>query len=246
VHQNAIAFQENTIYVRLRNRGRQTASGTVGVFWAHSRIGWPCKSGAPNVGSIAFKDLAPGEVRIVLLAWVPQAPGHHRLHTIIDAVGDPANWSAPCSPHRPRWDNNVSWRNVIAYFHPPKVKRQLQEARAAEVELVNPYAWSKEVDVIMGLKAFPPTATITVQLAEHVFERWQEHEGHWSQGVEAFTKTRCLMISGEVTETIGGIPLNAHERATATLIFGTPSEGAFEVTFQERIEDLLVGGVSYR
>jgi hypothetical protein len=232
--------------VRLRNRGSQAASGTVGVFWERSRIGWPCKIWSPNVGTIPFEDLAPGEVRFLHLGWVPQEPGHHGLHTVINAVGDPANWSAPCSPHRPRWDNNVSWRNVIAYFHPPKLPRRLLAAEVAEVNLVNPYDWPKEVDLIVERAAFPTTGTLTVQLAAVLFDRWLEHEGAWLQGVEQLTATRLLTITGEVSATIGGIPMNAHEEAIAALAFDAPGEGSFEVALQERIEGLTVGGVSYQ
>ena len=119
VHQSPIVFAENTVYVRLRNRGQQPASGTVDVYWSRSRIGWPCKVGSPNVGTIPFADLAPGEVRIVSLLWAPQEPGRHGLHTVINATGDPAGGNALCSPHWPRWDNNVSWRNTIALLPCP-------------------------------------------------------------------------------------------------------------------------------
>jgi hypothetical protein len=246
VHQNPVAFRGNTIYVRLRNRGTRAASGEVGVFWDRSRIGWPCKIWSPNVGTIPFEDLAPGEVRMVSLAWTPREPGRHGLHTVIEAEGDPADRSAPCSPHRPRWDNNVSWRNVIVYFRPPKEGRSLLAVEKAAVDLANPYDAPKEVDVIVERAAFPPTGTITIRLAEHLFDRWQDHEGHWSQGVHVLTGTKLLTITGEVTATIGDVPLAAHEEATATLAFEAPGGGPFEVALQERIDDLVVGGVSYR
>lgn len=246
VHQNPIAFQENTIYVRIRNRGSRAASGTVGVFWDRSRIGWPCKIWSPNVGTLPFENLPPGEVRIVHLTWVPQEPGHHGLHTVIDATGDPADWSAPCSPHRPRWDNNVSWSNVIAYFRPGRPTRALSTAEGAEADVVNPYDWPKELDLIIERGPFPPTGTITVQLAEHLFDRWRDSSGHWSQGVEEVTGTNRLRITAEVTATLGAIPMAAHEVATVALSFDAPGEAVCDVTLQERIDGLTVGGVSYR
>ncbi|MGD9048695.1 MAG: right-handed parallel beta-helix repeat-containing protein, partial [Anaerolineae bacterium] len=246
VHQNPIVDRENTVYVRLRNRGTRAASGQVGVYWSRSRVGWPCKLWSPNVGTIAFEDLAPGEVRIVRLAWVPQEPGRHGLHTVIDAEGDPTDWGAPCSPHRPRWDNNVSWRNTVGHFRPPKPARQLLAAEAVEVDLVNPYDWFKEVDLFVGRTTFPPTGTITIRLAEPLFDRWLAHEERWTQGIGVLTETKLLTVSGEVTATVGGIPLDAHEEVTATLLFDAPGEGIFEVALQERIDGLSVGGVSYQ
>lgn len=246
VHQNPIVYQENTVYVRLRNRGQQSASGEVNVFWSRSRIGWPCKVGSPNVGIIPFEDLAPGEVRIVSLQWEPQEPGRHGLHTVIEADGDPADWSAPCSPHRPRWDNNVSWRNVIAYFHPPGGGLGALALQEAQVDLVNVYEWPKEVDLVVERETFPLTGTITLRLAEELFDGWQDYEGHWCEGVVVVTSTKEILITGEISATIGGIPMGAGEVTTATLAFDAPETGEFQVALQERIDGLAVGGVTYQ
>ncbi|MGD8473216.1 MAG: right-handed parallel beta-helix repeat-containing protein, partial [Anaerolineae bacterium] len=246
VHQNAIAFQENTVYVRIRNRGESSASGVVQVFWDRSRIGWPCKLGEPNVGNIPFKDLAPGEMRILSLPWTPQEPGEHGLHTVIEAEGDPADWSAPCSPHRPRWDNNVSWHNVIAYFHPSYVAQSVLSTEEVEVDLVNVYDWPKDTDLIIGRSSFPVTGAISLQLDQALFDRWWNYEGGWQQGLAVNEATEVITIVDEISATIGGLPLEAGEEVTATLVFDTPEAGAFEVQMHERIDGLVVGGITYQ
>jgi hypothetical protein len=114
------------------------------------------------------------------------------------------------------------------------------------VDLANPYDWAKEVDLILERMTFPPTGTITIGLAEPLFDRWQAYEGHWFQGIDVLTETKLLTVTGEVTATIGGIPMDAHEEVTATLLFDAPGEGMFEVALQERIDDLVIGGVSYQ
>lgn len=245
VHENPIAFQENTVYVRVRNRGEAPASGEVGVYWDRSRIGWPCKVEAPNVGTIPFEDLAPGEARILSIAWTPEEPGEHGLHTVIEAEGDPADWSAPCSPHRPRWDNNVSWHNVIVYLQTPQGTREAEAMVEAEVDLVNPYDWPKEVDLILGRGTFPATGSIRIHLAEPLFDRWQANGGPGA-GIEVGVATKVITVTAEISATIGGLPLAAREEATATLALDAPQTGAFEVMLQEVIDGLVVGGITYQ
>ncbi|MBN1642543.1 MAG: Ig-like domain-containing protein, partial [Anaerolineae bacterium] len=229
----------------VRNRGKQAASGEVGVFWDRSRIGWPCKVGAPNVGVIPFENLLPGEVRIVALSWVPQEPGRHGLHTVIDATGDPADRSAPCSPHRPRWDNNVSWRNVVVHLRSPQGAWS-QSAIEERVVLANVYAWPIEMDLLVERMTFPTTGTLTIRLGEELFDRWQSHEGHWAEGVVVVTPTQEILVTGAVSATVGTIPMRSGEEVTLTLTIDAPEQGAFEMALQERVDGLVVGGVGYQ
>jgi hypothetical protein len=246
VHQTPIAFEGNTVYVRLRNRGGSPASGEVRVFSDRSRIGWPCKVSQPNVGTIPFDDLAPGEVRIVSLAWTPQEAGRHGLHTVIEAEGDPADESAPCSPHRPRWDNNVSWHNVIVYFHPPTGAQSVRSTEDVAVDLVNVYDWPKDVDLIVERGDFPATGAISLRLDEGLFDRWWSDGGRWDEGVTVNATTKVISVVDAISGTVGGLPLEAGEEVTATLLFEAPDVGTFEARVYERIDGLVVGGVTYQ
>jgi hypothetical protein len=245
IHENPIAFQENTLYIRLRNRGQQPASGRVDVYWNRSRIGWPCKMWTPNVGSITFVDLNPGEIRIVSLTWTPQEVGHHGLHTVIHAEGDPANSSTPCSPHWPRWDNNVSWKNVIAFRHQHPQNPAAASPAEVMVEVVNGYDRPKDVDLVVERNTFPVTGTITIRLHEDLYDRWWASSGRWSEGVEVLTPTREILFTGEISGTVGGLPLRAYEASTSQLLFEVPSTGEFELSFYEHIDGVILGGVTY-
>jgi hypothetical protein len=200
---------------------------------------------SPNVGAILFEDLAPDEVRIVSLTWTPGEPGHHGLHTVIEAEGDPADHSAPCSPHRPRWDNNVSWRNVVVYKRPPHSALGLAAPQQATVELVNVYQQAKAIDLVIQRAGFPPEGTLTIQLSPALFDRWQASEGRWGQGIVVFTSTREIVVTGEISATVGGIPLAPLEESLATLLFDAPETGVFEVALQGYIDGVVAGGVSY-
>jgi hypothetical protein len=218
----------------------------VRVFSDRSRIGWPCKVSQPNVGTIPFDDLAPGEVRIVSLGWTPQEAGRQGLHTVIEAEGDPADRSAPCSPHRPRWDNNVSWHNVIVYYHPPTGAQSVRSTEDVAVDLVNVYDWPKDVDLIVERGGFPATGAISLRLGEGLFDRWWSHGGRSDEGVTVNATTKVISVVDPVSATVGGLPLEAEEEVTATLLFEAPDAGAFEARVYERIDGLVVGGVSYR
>jgi hypothetical protein len=245
VHQNPVALQENTVYARLRNSGQQAASGRVDVYWSRSRIGWPCKFWSPNVGSIDFVNLAPGEVRILSLSWTPQQPGHHGLHTVIEADGDPADKSLPCSPHQPRWDNNVSWHNVIVYYHPHRSGLIVAGEVEATVDIVNIYDRPKDVDLFFEMNTFAVTGTVTFRLPGGLFDRWLASPRSWSTGATILTDTQEIVISGVVSATLGGLPLQNYEQSAGQLLFVGPYSGEFEVVIYEQIDGLAIGGVTY-
>jgi photosystem II stability/assembly factor-like uncharacterized protein len=245
VHQNPVAFAQNTVYVRLRNRGDAAASGTVDIYASRSRLGWPCHVEAPNVGTIAFADLAPGEVRFVSLTWTPEEMGHHGLQTVIDAVDDPPDWAQPCSPHRPRYDNNISWKNVVVYAHPPTGVQALLTAEGAEVQIVNLYGQAKDVDLVLDWTDFPAGGSLVVTLPQDLFDRWEAYAGRWVQGMEVVSATQEFVVTSPVSATIGGLPMQADEVATATLTFDGWAGAEVQVNLQERIDGSIVGGVTY-
>jgi hypothetical protein len=114
------------------------------------------------------------------------------------------------------------------------------------VDLVNPYDWPKEVDLVVDRVSLPAEGTIVIRLDDQLFDRWWVHEGRWSVGVEVVTATREITVTGSVSATVGGIPLDAHEAASASLAFDAPETGEFEVELQERIDGLTVGGLAYQ
>jgi hypothetical protein len=243
-HQNPIPGEENTLYVRLRNRGCGTAEwGEVHLFAGPSKLGWPCLGSEPNVGTITFEDLAPGEERIVSISWIPDGGPYLSLRSVIEAEGDPAQWQPGCSPHQPRFDNNISWRNVHIIDNRADLLQRGTGAKQVEVVLNNIYDWPNEVDLVVERMTFPVTGTITVTLPAGLFDRWLANDGPGSEGIEVLTATKEIRVTGAVSATIGGIPMSASEQATTTLTFDGPAGFVFEMGLRERIHDLTVGGV---
>jgi hypothetical protein len=134
---------------------------------------------------------------------------------------------------------------VIVYLQPPPGAREAGGVTEAEVDLVNPYDWPKEVDLIVKRGTFPATGSIQIHLAESLFDRWQANGGQGS-GIEVGATAKAITVTDEVSATIGALPLTALEDVTATLAFAAPQTGEFEVTLQEIIDGLLVGGITYR
>lgn len=119
-HQTPVTDQPNYMYVRVRNRGTQNASG-VSVAGYHCVPGtglvWPDDWQAMAPASLAGADVPPGGLTVVgPFEWTPTVVGHECLLAIAQATGDPANdatvtGAIPHSRFVP-FDNNVGQRNV--------------------------------------------------------------------------------------------------------------------------------------
>jgi predicted GH43/DUF377 family glycosyl hydrolase len=244
IHQDPIVGITNTVYVRLRNRGTLPISGTVDVYWIEPSLGVRCGDWA-YIGTLPFSDLLPGEVRIVSLPWVPTRSGHTCLQDVIDSPQDPYNRGLECTPQWVPWDNNVEWRNVNIILNSSGGLRAALDVKQAEAQLVNVYNLPQDVDLVIERMTFPATGDITVQLPAELFDRWQASGSAWTAGVEVLTATRQISVTGEVSATIGAIPMAAAEKAAVGLQFAGPAGLTFEMGLRERIDGLTVGGVVY-
>ncbi|MFQ5421555.1 MAG: Ig-like domain-containing protein, partial [Anaerolineae bacterium] len=246
IHQDPIAGITNTVYVRLRNRGTVAITGTVDVYWIEPSLGVRCGDWA-YIDTIAFSSLLPGEVRIVNTEWVPSRTGHTCLQDVIDSASDPYNRGLECSPQWVPWDNNVEWHNVNILANPSNGRfLGTMDIKTADVQLANVYNLPQDVDLIINRRTFPTTGTITVQLPGDLFDRWQASANGFGQGINVITATQEIQITGAISGTIGGIPMNAAEAAQVGLVFDGPVGLTFEMAVEERIDDLTVGGVTYR
>jgi hypothetical protein len=244
-HQNPIPGAENTIYVRVRNRGCRTAAwGNVYLYGGPAKTGWSCLGAEPNIGTIAFSDLAPGEEQILSIAWTPDEGPNLGIRSVIEADGDPVTWMPGCAPHQPRFDNNISWRNVHVIDNRGTGKVRAAAGDEVAVVLNNVYAWPKTVDLVIERLSFPAAGTATVLLPDGLFDRWQAYGGAWSDGVEVDAGTREIRVGGAISATIGAIPMRAGEEATVTLRFDAPSGAAFELRLYSRVDGIVVGGIT--
>jgi predicted GH43/DUF377 family glycosyl hydrolase len=245
LHQDPIAGVENFIYVRLRNRGTVAITGTVDVYWIEPSLGVRCGDWA-YVDTVAFSDLLPGETRIVKAAWTPTRTGHTCLQDVIDSPQDPYNRGLECSPLWVPWDNNVEWHNVNILSNPSQGLLAATDVKTADVQLVNVYNLPQDVDLIIDRRTFPTAGTITVQLPEALFDRWQASANGFGDGIQVNGGTKEIEITGEISGTIGAIPMEAAEKQQVSFVFDGPAGLTFELAVRERIEGVTVGGLTYQ
>jgi hypothetical protein len=124
-HQEPVTNQTNYAYVRIKNRGTQTATNVVvKAFSANPAAGlsfpvdWTpmvtSQLTAPNVAANNAADLIVGPFQ-----WVPKQVGHECLFMVVSANGDPSNTdNIHAGDSIPEWrlvpnDNNIGQRNVF-------------------------------------------------------------------------------------------------------------------------------------
>lgn len=121
-HEDPLLGQPNFCYVRVRNRGTQTAQNVV-VRGFHCNPGagltWPDDWQSMTTAQLTAPNIPPGgEVTVGPFTWTPSQPDHECLLMVASADGDPSNIDvfAP-GESIPEWrlvphDNNIGQRNV--------------------------------------------------------------------------------------------------------------------------------------
>lgn len=125
-HETPVVGQTNYLYVRIKNRGLQTATDiTARAYHCIPATGlvWPDDWQESPTGGLAVPDIASGGDTIAgPFEWVPEVIGHECLLATVSAEGDrantdPASTSPAATGPIPHWrlvpfDNNIAQRNV--------------------------------------------------------------------------------------------------------------------------------------
>lgn len=123
-HQEPITGQTNYAYVKIKNRGTQTATNVV-VKGFHcipsSGLVWPSDWQPMTTPQLAAPNVAPNnsaEITVGPFEWTPSQPHHECMLMIVAATGDPSNIdNFTAGDSIPEWrlvphDNNIGQRNV--------------------------------------------------------------------------------------------------------------------------------------
>ncbi len=179
IHQEPIVGATNYMYVRVKNRGTQTAHN-VRVDGYHANPGsgllfpddWQ-PMGTPTVP--ASGPIASGGSTIVgPFAFVPTHVGHECLLAIAHADGDPGNdttITGPIPEHRlVPFDNNIAQRNVCPVI--PTLRDIVRYFRDHLLWIRNPHDHAVRVRIEVALPAFMRRAGWEMLLAEGAARRF--------------------------------------------------------------------------
>jgi hypothetical protein len=125
-HETPVVNQPNYMFVRVRNRGTQQATGvTVRAYHCIPATGlvWPDDWQESPTGAIPASDIpSGGDVVVGPFEWTPEVIGHECLLVTVSADADrantdPASMSPSAAGPIPHWrlvpfDNNIAQRNV--------------------------------------------------------------------------------------------------------------------------------------
>ncbi|GGB83446.1 hypothetical protein GCM10007424_24350 [Flavobacterium suaedae] len=137
----------NTVYVRVRNRGCLTSTGTekVRLYWtkAGTSVQWPTSWNGSTfgggqlrgdeIGAVTIPPLAPNQEVILSVPWVVPNPAdynsitpndkwHFCLLSRIEASGDPMTYPETAShAYNVKQNNNIAWKNIsiVDYYADP-------------------------------------------------------------------------------------------------------------------------------
>lgn len=124
VHEEPVVGQKNYAYVRIKNRGYQSATGIfVKGFHCFPGVGlvYPTDWMPMDTPQLSAPDLAAndsvGEV-VGPFQWVPSQLGHECMFFSVSATGDASNIDSRVTGPIPEWrlvphDNNIGQRNVV-------------------------------------------------------------------------------------------------------------------------------------
>jgi hypothetical protein len=108
VHQRPVNNAENWLYIRVWNKGPETATRVRAEAFSApvSPSIWP-EMWQP-IGEIEFPDIAAGESALAALSWQPETRGQRRFLVRLNSVEDPARhqWAV-------RYDNNIAQKNLV-------------------------------------------------------------------------------------------------------------------------------------
>ena len=241
-HQQPIANQTNYAYARVHNIGDATLNDvTVDLYWHEPALGIKCGNWQ-HIGVYTITLLSPGVTETIYLPWTPDTSGQTCLLAKVDSDQDPYARGHDCY-EGVAWDNNLAQRNLeIVDSAAPEVGAV--SVAGIRLDVINVRSKPALVDVVVEkMEAF--AGTLTLDLGDELFNRWQNTTGGTVQGGQVVSGTTKVQITAPVSGTVVGLPLYGDEEIEVVLEAEGQSGLEFEVEVVERIDGLLIGGNTY-
>ena len=229
VHQEPIIGQTNFAYVRIKNRGTQSATNVVVKgFHALPGVGlvYPTDWIAMATPQLTAPNLAAHDAVGVVVGpfkWVPSQVGHECMFFSVSAKGDASNIDGGITGPIPEWrlvpnDNNIGQRNVHPVF-PQLVK-------------VN---WENLPFWIRNHGRDPVRLGVTVKVPE-----WLGKLG-WKFSIPQITRDRAVLKPDQLLKV--NVAMTKGKPYDAAVL---AKQADHDIVFTVLQDDMPVGGMTYR
>jgi uncharacterized repeat protein (TIGR01451 family) len=245
-HQDPLAGQENTVYVRVSNRGNMTAQDVeVHAYYGTTGLGLTWPADWTEIVSTTLTTLEPQAAELVALPWTPPASGPASLLVRLNSPDDPLTIEGSIPG-----DNNIAHKNVAII----QLSAEPDVLSAGELDSVdslfalhNPQEQAVSVDLAIELDALAPDGTVSLHLGTALFERWQT-AGAQLLGAEVVPGSASINVTSPVSATVIGLPLESTETLplTATVTAPPTDVNWLYLEFWAHSADEVFGGLVLR
>lgn len=244
-HQNPIAGQANTLYVRVRNIGTRALEDiTVHVYDSAgaTNILWP-DDWAPEIGRASIRRLDAAGSTVVSISWVPPYTGHYCFLVRLEADEDPirADGWVP-------FDNNLCQKNLQILEEPA-----VPGVTGAGVGIGNRNRGSGYGRIRLSAPSFPASGAGRLTFSDPgLFDRWQ-NAGGTATGGTVDVRGRSIGFGGPgsgtggVAVTLDRVPFAGDETARLQVeLTLPPGAAAPPMHVEQEMNGSAVGGAFLR
>lgn len=227
---------QNTVCIKVANRGLQPGVGTLHLYWAKAALGlgWAALPGVlagttngdwTEMTMTVPLSLAAGAETIVALPWAPpEPPFQQELHTCllarIEAVAPDHIWTETANVnHNTMMNNNIAWRNVQVVHDiltgggrvHPVVLRNLKDARSELAVQLRPVTEG-------GKQNFFDQGQAVWRMPPALYDAWKA-AGSRGRGFRHIPGDTAVIVDAPEGALLLGLPLGPREAATMQLSF---------------------------
>ena len=233
-HEEPVVGVTNFAYVKIKNRGTQTANGVVvRAYHANPAAGlvYPNDWQPMTTAMLAAPNMAPNNAAEVIVGpfeWVPTQVGHECMFMVVSATGDASNISnLSAGDSIPEWrlvphDNNIGQRNVFPVAGGGGLKGLLAALDGQTIRIKNPHVE-------------PARMLVDVQLPKFLVERG------WATVLDNPGAGAFGLKSGEVKEVV--LRFKPGKDFTARDVVGAKADARIQVV--ATADGIVVGGMTY-
>ncbi|MGB8657583.1 MAG: hypothetical protein WCE90_07325 [Candidatus Zixiibacteriota bacterium] len=238
-HQNPIDGTTNYVYVKLRNRGNTSVTGTLHLYWFQISTvrKWDANNQIPFSGeeigygkTVTVGPCPPFLDEVVAeFEWIPVvAPWDFCLLARFESNDDQMRFLEVHNSlitDNARKNNNIALKNLYVIYPPgsPEVLVQNAQALPANVDLeFNSAGGGSGIPFLDG-------GSVRVVLAPEMFSHWMG-AGGMGQGIVVNPNDSSISLTSPLAK-IQGIPMGVNETQPVTMYF-TPNRGSPSPAFQ--------------